>query len=196
MKTKDFRLIQGMLVSAANNQGGSGDIDYNKATNKPSINNIELVGNKTAEALGLTSLDTYTEEVSSLHDDIEALNTMVNIKLVDVAYKKDLAARVTGAYTTNLLLGSSNVQQLSITGNTDKSITIETVNGPEKPIKINTLSIYNEISSNNAIIEGDCSAITIKDKPIWLTNGEKALILSCDVEGNLTINGKKVLTEQ
>lgn len=33
--------------------GGGGTSDYNDLTNKPSINNVELSGNKTAEALGL-----------------------------------------------------------------------------------------------------------------------------------------------
>lgn len=53
-------------------QGGSGGTsNYNDLSNKPSIDNVELVGNKTAEALGLTSLDTFTEEVTTINNLIK-----------------------------------------------------------------------------------------------------------------------------
>lgn len=37
--------------------GGGGTSNYNDLSNKPSINNVELVGNKTLEALGIEQLD-------------------------------------------------------------------------------------------------------------------------------------------
>lgn len=79
MKTKEFRLIQGMLVGDANNQGGSGGTsNYNDLTNKPKIDNVVLEGNQTAEALGLTSLDTFTSETQTINSNLTSINNKVD----------------------------------------------------------------------------------------------------------------------
>ena len=53
---------------AIKNAGGTGEtIDYNQITNKPQINNIELVGNKTLDELGIQAKGDY-----ALVDDVDA----------------------------------------------------------------------------------------------------------------------------
>lgn len=53
---------------AIKNAGGTGEtIDYNQLTNKPQINNIELVGNKTLDELGIQAKGDY-----ALVDDVDA----------------------------------------------------------------------------------------------------------------------------
>lgn len=118
MKTKDFRLIQGMLVGNANNQGGSGGTsNYNDLSNKPSIDNVELVGNKTAEALGLTSLDSFTEKVSTFTEEVTTINNLIknNTKSIDTLSSQvntiniekvdtDLSNANVGKYNANKLV--------------------------------------------------------------------------------------------
>lgn len=70
-----FEPVSGAIDEMTLKNGGSGptgDVDYpSQVKNKPSINNITLVGNQTSESLGLTSLDVFTEEVSTLNNAIK-----------------------------------------------------------------------------------------------------------------------------
>ena len=65
MSTKQNVLVSGENIKTINNQsilgsgnidiqGGGGTSDYSDLTNKPSINDVELSGNKTSEDLGIT----------------------------------------------------------------------------------------------------------------------------------------------
>ncbi len=69
-----------MLVSKSINGGGggSGTSNYNELSNKPSINNVTLTGNKTASALGLQPEITGDVKISSDNvDDTGATNLFV-----------------------------------------------------------------------------------------------------------------------
>ena len=69
-----------MLVSKSINGGGggSGTSNYNDLSNKPSINNVTLTGNKTASALGLQPEITGDVKISSDNvDDTGATNLFV-----------------------------------------------------------------------------------------------------------------------
>lgn len=69
-----------MLVSKSINGGGggSGTSNYNELSNKPSINNVTLTGNKTASALGLQPEITGDVKISSDNvDDTDATNLFV-----------------------------------------------------------------------------------------------------------------------
>ena len=46
--------------------GGSGATDYEALDNKPSINNVTLVGNKTAAELGIDGKPTYDASTTTL----------------------------------------------------------------------------------------------------------------------------------
>lgn len=69
-----------MLVSKSINGGGggSGTSNYNELSNKPSINNVTLTGNKTASALGLQPEIAGDVKISSDNvDDTDATNLFV-----------------------------------------------------------------------------------------------------------------------
>lgn len=57
--------VSGDIVRSSNINGnitwgnGFGTRDYNKLINKPQIESVELIGDKTFEELGLTVLDAY-----------------------------------------------------------------------------------------------------------------------------------------
>lgn len=57
--------------------GGSGTSDYPELDNKPSINGVELVGNKTSEELGLASANYVDKKVADLVNSApETLDTL------------------------------------------------------------------------------------------------------------------------
>lgn len=78
--TKQDVLISGTNIKTINNesilgegnidiQGGGGSSDYTELTNKPKINNVELVGNKTTSDLGINIPDVsnfITKDVNNL----------------------------------------------------------------------------------------------------------------------------------
>lgn len=78
--TKQDVLISGTNIKTINNesilgegnidiQGGGGSSDYTELTNKPKINNVELVGNKTTSDLGIVIPDVsnfITKDVNDL----------------------------------------------------------------------------------------------------------------------------------
>ena len=51
----------GQSINIMDGSGGGGTSDYDDLTNKPSINNVELIGNKTASDLGLASASDIPE---------------------------------------------------------------------------------------------------------------------------------------
>lgn len=241
MKTKDFRLIQGMLVGDANNQGGSGptsDVDYpSQVKNKPQIDGVELVGNKTAEALGLTSLDTFTKETQTINSNLSnfknyvdsaltkkeneldlKLNEDVKVELsnganniqisgigkpinfnqelkvggVDVATKQDLVAQSINSTTTNIKIGDDlAANQLVIT---DRLPRINITNIGNSDIGINYLYVKNDDNTNKITISSGYEILEIKELAITISQGNNSVILSF-VDGQLAINGKKILTE-
>lgn len=84
---KEFRVYQGILLQDANQQGGGGQgtTDYNDLSNKPKIDNVVLSGNQTAESLGLTSLDVYTDGMDKVSSEIDTLKNHTPNKITDQA---------------------------------------------------------------------------------------------------------------
>lgn len=82
---KQDKLIAGENIIIENNiisstGGGSGTGNYNDLENKPSINNIELTGNKTLSDLGIISYDDteIRQEISNLDVEVDNLTDNVN----------------------------------------------------------------------------------------------------------------------
>lgn len=242
MKRKNYRLIQGMLVGDANNQGGSGptgDVDYpSQVKNKPSINNITLEGNKAAEALGLTSLDTFTEETQTINSNLSnfknyvdsaltkkeneldlKLNEDVKVELsnganniqisgigkpinfnqelkvggVDVATKQDLVAQSINSTTTNIKIGDDLAANKLVIQNSPSEVNISTVNGNK--IGINNLYVIENDNTDTIDISSGYSSIQIQNLDIIIKSESQQILLSVSHDGNLLVNGKKVLTE-
>ena len=49
------------------------EVDYNKIDNKPSINNVELKGNKSLDSLGAASKEYVDDKIAEALGDIETL---------------------------------------------------------------------------------------------------------------------------
>ena len=65
------RTVEGEITISATG-GGFGTSDYNDLDNKPSINDVELIGNKTGDELGLVDLDSYNIKQESQDTKIQA----------------------------------------------------------------------------------------------------------------------------
>ncbi len=237
MKTKEFRLIQGMLVGDANNQGGSGGTsNYNDLTNKPKIDNVVLEGNQTAESLGLTSLDTFTEETQTINSNLSNFKTYVdsaltkkedeldlklnedvkvelsnganNIQItgigkpinfnqelkvggVDVATKQDLVAQSINSTTTNIKIGNDLAANNLVIEDTSE-VNISSSNSCK--VGINHLFVENN-DHDIVDISSGYSTLQINNLGIIIKSGSQVISLQVSSDGNLLLNGKKILTE-
>lgn len=236
---KEYRYYQGMVVSNESSGGSGGTSNYNDLTNKPSIDNVELVGNKTAEALGLTSLDVFTAEIQTLTGELSQfknyvdsifvkrenevdllLSENIKIEFVDgtnyinvvgigktinfsqglkvegseVALKKDIPDIVMtpSANTTSIKLGNDlAANQLIITDNaSDTNIT--TFSSSE--IGINHLFVKDDEDTDIITISSGYGTIELKGLDIKISSGGNSALISF-IDGQLAINGKKILTE-
>lgn len=72
------------------------DIDYNKAYNKPSINGVELIGNKTKQDLGIPTKTSELENDSNYitEEDIKNWNDDFSGNASDVTYEDNLGYEV------------------------------------------------------------------------------------------------------
>lgn len=90
-----------------------GTVDYNELTNKPTINNIELEGNKTAEDLGLATAEDVTNLETSKQD---ILTAGANITISDDNVISATGSSYTLPQATSSVLGGIKVgENLSIT---------------------------------------------------------------------------------
>lgn len=241
MKTKDFRVIQGMLVGDANNSGGSGpsgDVDYpSQVINKPKVNNITLTGNLTSEALGLTSLDIFTEETQTLTDHlqefknyvddmitkrngeidlildqnvkVELINGANNIQITgigktinfnqelkvggnDVATKNQLVGRYVDNSTTSITIGNDLAEQQLFIKYSGDETNITTLNGSQ--IGINHLFVKDDEDTDIITISSGYGTIELNGIDIKISSAGNSALISF-VDGQLAINGKKILTE-
>lgn len=223
-------------------QGGSGptgDVDYpSQVKNKPQIDGVELVGNKTAEALGLTSLDTFTKETQTINSNLSnfknyvdsaltkkedeldlKLNENVKVELsnganniqitgigkpinfnqelkvggVDVATKQDLVAQSINSTTTNIKIGNDLAANRLVIENTDGETNITSINNRE--IGINNLYVINNDNTDTIDITSGYSSLKIQGLDIVIKSGNNEALISFSNNGDLLLNGKKILTE-
>ena len=70
------------LYGGTGGSGGSGTTNYNALLNKPSINGVELKGNKTLADLGITNYDDtqIKTDISEVNNKIEELKSAKNLE--------------------------------------------------------------------------------------------------------------------
>lgn len=70
------------LYGGTGGSGGSGTTNYNALLNKPSINGVDLVGNKTLADLGITNYDDtqIKEDINEVDGKIEALKSSQSLE--------------------------------------------------------------------------------------------------------------------
>ena len=124
-----------MAAEALANGGSGGTSDYTQLTNKPSINSVELDGNKTSANLGLQSAIDSTHKLDAdLVDDTSSTNkfaTAAELAQIETNKTNILSVYDTG-YAKKNLLDSNAVTTvkngITFTVNADKSITISGTN--------------------------------------------------------------------
>lgn len=99
-----FRLPENNIkASFSISGGGGGTLDYERLNNKPSINNVELIGNKTSAELGLASIS-----------DIPTLQDLVT--------PEQLGAINSGATSTNIAQITTNANNIILVSNSVTSL--------------------------------------------------------------------------
>ena len=82
--------------------GGGGTTDYNDLSNKPKINNVELKGNKTLEALGIASTEELGQKadksaLTAIYNTEEQLRTDINGVSAELTqFKSDIVLDLSG----------------------------------------------------------------------------------------------------
>lgn len=191
---KQEQLISGTNIKTINNTSilGSGNIkiegggssDYSELTNKPSINNITLNGNKTSSDLGLQPAGNY-----ALKSEIPTVPTNVSAFTNDAGYlttHQDLTGYVKNTDYSTYDIGG--VVKISVG---DHGLNME--NGTLKGV-VKTLAQYNNMSSKGVISKGTLENVitgknlaTKNDIPniVTLTQSEyDALVSSGTVDSN------------
>ena len=151
-----------MAAEALANGGSGGTSDYTRLTNKPSINNVELSGNKTSANLGLQAEITGNVTISSDNvDDTGATNLFVTTSEKSTWNGKQDALTFDGIYdaSTNKAATESTVyneaanatlasgytadsSETSITSATNINDAVEQLDYRTTINKTNILSIY------------------------------------------------------
>jgi len=129
VNTKQDTLVSGTSIKTINNnsllgsgnitiEGSSGTSDYTALTNKPSINSIELSGNKTLSDLNIASVQSVTDEATArvsadlLKEDISNKTTTLNASSTDTQYPSSKVVY------DNLVLKASDSSLTAHTSNT------------------------------------------------------------------------------
>ena len=123
------------LYGGTGGSGGSGTTNYNALLNKPSINGVELRGNKTLADLGITNYDDtqIKTDISEVNKKIEELKSVKNIEYngESVICNNTLASRTSDMLIkgkTYINLGTGEIEsagekenKISILSNNNKS---------------------------------------------------------------------------
>lgn len=148
LNAKQNTLVSGQNIKTINNESllGEGNIniqsggtsDYTDLTNKPKINNVELVGNKTLNDLGIQPVGNYALE----SDMTEAQNDIDHLSKVSNLFEK-----ITGTGTSVTLNDTSNtIMKLNLDTTTSSQ---EDTPTPDSPQDIHTVSGDNSIKVVN-----------------------------------------------
>lgn len=186
-------LLSGKLTSRGNLNGNVNTIvfahNYNDLTNKPSINNVTLQGNKTASELGLatpsdisvTSVNDQTGDVVLSGSDIDySVGMSLNAKIDDLESQiQGSGVQSVNGMTGNVTLTSNDINYS--TGVTIKNkidavegeipeVYVSSVNGNSGAVTLTGSDIiYNGVQSVNGAIDSlseDLSGLTAEEIPM------------------------------
>lgn len=112
--------------------GGGGTSNYNDLSNKPSINGVELTGNKTSDQLNIGGLS-FVDRISDVSTGIALADISNGILLVST---DSSSRRISGIYTkldlinnAEYVFGYSNEYSNNKCVITDDTLTIQNVSG-------------------------------------------------------------------
>jgi hypothetical protein len=196
MTTKQDTLVSGTNIKTINNQSilGSGNInieggsggtsDYNELTNKPSINGVELTGDKTNSQLGIpTKTSDLTNDSGFLTSESEP------------AFNSSPAKNI----TNNDISNWNGKQDTLVSGSNIKTINNQNILGSGN-IEIEGVSDYTELTNkpsiNGTTLNGNVNLAT----PEQLNTKQDTLVSGTNIKtvnnesllgsGNITIEGE------
>ena len=103
-------LSDGSTIDAGLIQGGSGTDDYEDLINRPKIEGVDLIGNKTFEDLGVASATDLAQTDGHLQDKVD--KTDIATELSDASTDDEVVGALT-AYNELQKLESANKEQFS-----------------------------------------------------------------------------------
>ena len=166
--------------------------DYRTLENKPQINGVTLLGNKTSEELGLLTLADIPEVDTTNLATKEELNTKQDIisDLVTIRSNANKGATAVQANQLATVATSGSYEDL-----TDKP-TIPTL--PEIPVtdvKVNGTSILKDGIANIPAAGADYGVVKLNSSyGIEIANGYIATISASDTVIDAKLNGRQVIT--
>lgn len=128
-----FKLPENNIKASFSIPAGGGTYDYERLRNKPSINEVELIGNKTSEELGLASID-----------DIPTLQDLVT--------PEQLEAINSGATSTNIAQISTNAGNIILINNT--------VSDLSSTVQSNYTILDNKIDTTQTTLQGNINTLS------------------------------------
>lgn len=152
-----------MAAEALANGGSGGTSDYTQLTNKPSINNVELSGNKTSANLGLQAEITGNVTISSDNvDDTGATNLFVTTSEKSTWNDKQDALAFDGIYnaSTNKVATESTVYNEAANATLASGYTADS----------SEVNITSATNINDAIEQLDYRTTTNKTNILYNTN--------------------------
>lgn len=179
-------------------KGGSGTNDYEELTNKPQINGITLVGNKSGSDLKLANSTELTAETTAREDADDALQNNIDSevtarKTADTTLQRNIDAEATAraeadeALTTNL--------NAETTARKAGDVEIKTAVEVEEDARISAdITLQNHIDAEEtARVAGDASLTSkLATKQDILTAGENITIdgatISASFDRNIILN--------
>ena len=178
--------------------GGSGTMNYNELENKPQINGIVLIGNKTASDLNLVSQNDLDNYVTDTELSTELADYATNVSVVSALASKQDTLTTTQLTAVNSGITSSLVSQITTNQNNILNAYGGIVNKNKLDYTLSTLKAINTAGawSNNVYTRGNTTFTVNDDNTINVTslgdpnNAILFLNLSTpNVYGGLRLNG-------
>ena len=178
--------------------GGSGTMNYNELENKPQINGIVLIGNKTASDLNLVSQNDLDNYVTDTELSTELADYATNASVVSALASKQDTLTTTQLTAVNSGITSSLVSQITTNQNNILNAYGGIVNKNKLDYTLSTLKAINTAGawSNNVYTRGNTTFTVNDDNTINVTslgvpnNAILFLNLSTpNVYGGLRLNG-------
>ena len=168
-------LSDGSTIDAGLIQGGSGTDDYEDLINRPKIEGVDLIGNKTFEDLGVASATDLAQTNGHLQDKVD--KTDIVTELSDASTDDEVVGALT-AYNELQKLELANKEQFA-TASGDYITVNDSVNGKLVELGIKGNSVQKTYSGKNLLVYPYTDTTNVNSGVTFTDNGD----------GSITING-------
>ena len=168
-------LSDGSTIDAGLIQGGSGTDDYEDLINRPKIEGVDLIGNKTFEDLGVASATDLAQTDGHLQDKVD--KTDIATELSEASTDDEVVGALT-AYNELQKLKSANKEQFA-TASGDYITATDSVDGKLVELGVKGNSFQQTYSGKNLLVYPYTDTTNVNSGVTFTDNGD----------GSVTING-------